>query len=57
MTADEDKRIELYKQGLNDYEIAEKLHYSQPTIFGWRTRRGLKAHNEPFGNQKRRVDK
>nr|DAJ94277.1 MAG TPA: transposase [Caudoviricetes sp.] len=38
---EEEKRLELYKQGFNDREIAEKLMYSKTEIFRWRTTRGL----------------
>lgn len=37
----EEKRLELYKQGLNDQQIADKLMYSKSEIFRWRTTRGL----------------
>ncbi len=38
---DHDKRLELYRQGLTDREIAERLNYSRSTIRGWRGRNGL----------------
>ena len=38
---DHDKRLELYRQGLTDREIAERLNYSRSTIRGWRERNGL----------------
>lgn len=38
---DHDKRLELYRQGFTDREIAERLNYSRLTIRGWRGRNGL----------------
>jgi hypothetical protein len=38
---DEVERMALYKQGLLDKEIAERLHYTEGGINAWRQRRGL----------------
>jgi len=45
---EENKRLELYKQGLSDGEIAKKLGISQSTIADWRKARGLKPNIPPI---------
>ena len=41
---EEAQRMDLYKQGLTDKGIAEKLYVSWQTINIWRTKRGLSAN-------------
>ena len=43
------KRIDLYKQGLTDKEIAAKCFVCKDAIFYWRKKRGL----PPNGNRKK----
>lgn len=40
-TVDHNERLELYKQGLTDTEIAKRLNYCRDTIKGWRGRNNL----------------
>jgi hypothetical protein len=41
---EDDKRLELYKKGLNDKEIGEIVFADVATIQGWRTRRNLPSN-------------
>mgnify|MGYP002672396908 CR=1 FL=1 len=38
---DHNKRLEFYKQGFSDSEIARRLHYSRTAITSWRMRNNL----------------
>lgn len=40
-------RLRLYKQGLNDYEVASRLNINESTIRRWRNVNGLKPNHEP----------
>lgn len=56
-----ERRLNLYKKGYTDRQIANELHYSACTIFQWRQKRGLKANNPPIkrltnDDQKFRMD-
>ena len=44
---EEEKRFELYRQGLNDKEIAKELGLSPEAFRDWRVRRGLPANVKP----------
>ncbi|MBQ0038354.1 MAG: hypothetical protein KBS74_06765 [Clostridiales bacterium] len=41
------ERIELWKQGMTDGQIAEKLGLTRKAIWSWRTERGLARNEEP----------
>jgi transposase len=41
---EEQKRIDLYNQGLNDYQISKILNYNYGIIRSWRKKRGLPAN-------------
>lgn len=41
---EEEKRLNLYRRGLTDKEIAEKLFLGLTTIQNWRRFRGLPPH-------------
>jgi len=43
---EEARRLELYNQGLSDYEIASFASCSAEGIASWRRRRGLSAHRK-----------
>lgn len=51
-----DGRMELYKQGLNDMQIAKKLNTDASSIWGWRNRLGL-PHNAVKGKIGNRTPK
>jgi uncharacterized protein YjcR len=53
--AADDGRMELYEQGYNDIQIAEKLYLDRSTIWSWRKRRGLPP-NEQAGGVRRCMD-
>ena len=40
-----EKRLALYRQGLNDREISERLYVSSNAITNWRARNDLPANN------------
>lgn len=40
----DEQRMALYRQGLNDSEIAAKLHTTQTAIGNWRKRQGLTSN-------------
>ncbi len=42
-----DNRLELYKRGLSDEDIAQKVGVTKRAIASWRYRRRLKANIEP----------
>jgi hypothetical protein len=44
---EEERRLELYHQGLNDKEIAKVLGLSKEAFRDWRVRRGLPANVKP----------
>lgn len=42
------QRMDLYKQGLNDYEIAAELNLCESTIRYWRNTHRLKRNELPY---------
>lgn len=47
-----EERMKLYKEGLNDYEIAEELGVCQATVCSWRKRRNLPPNGGVGGGNK-----
>ena len=41
-----ERRLHLYRQGLNDREIAERLYLTPEAITSWRRASKLPAHNQ-----------
>ena len=48
---EEKERMDLYKQGLDDRQISDKLHLSKGPIWMWRKKKGLPS-NKKQGFQK-----
>lgn len=46
MQTEHERRLELYRQGLNDREIGEAVGMTASGIKGWRRRHGLPAQGE-----------
>ena len=40
-------RMELYRQGLSDTEIGERIYLTQPGVVYWRKRNGLPPNRKP----------
>ena len=47
------KRMELYGQGLNDYEIARHCGVTNLTIFNWRKKNGLSSNCKRGGGKRK----
>lgn len=41
-----ERRMVLYRDGLNDREIADQVHVTTEAIAAWRRTNGLPAHNQ-----------
>ena len=41
-----ERRMVLYRDGLNDREIADQVHVTTEAITFWRKNHGLPAHNQ-----------
>ena len=41
-----ERRMVLYRDGLNDREIADQVHVTPEAIAAWRRTNGLPAHNQ-----------
>ena len=41
-----ERRMVLYRDGLNDREIADQVHVTTEAISAWRRTNGLPAHNQ-----------
>ena len=50
-----EKRLGLYRKGLNDREIGDQCFVSNDAIYSWRKKYGLKA-NRPVGQPRKERD-
>ena len=53
---DQDKAMDLYRQGLSDTAMAKQLGLDKSTIAHWRRKRGMEANGRPWGPVKAAVD-